>query len=216
MKIIAELGVNYNSDEEIIQMLDKCQELNIPFAKLQLFTKDMVPTELRHTYIDKKRAKKIYKAGQERNVEVFFSVMYLGGFDICEEVGVKYYKLRFMDRNNLILYRRLKKIKNFQEKTIFVSCQDPKNTIFYNMAKHRGNIRFLYVIPKYPAKYKQYAKASGVLNIDGFSDHTVDLELFEYARGIGYPYFEMHVCLECETAYEGEWSKNFEKIKEVL
>ena len=216
-KLIAEFGVNYNSDEDIIKMLDKCQELKIKFAKLQLFTKDMVPTELQHCYIDEKRAKKIYVAGEKRDIEVFFSVMYPDAIDICETIGIKYYKLRYMDRNNLILYRKLKKIK---DKIIFVSCQNPKDTIFWNMKKHQGNIDFLYCVPKYPAKLKDYIDGwwkPDLKLVWGISDHTPDLELFKKANETAWcEYFEMHVCLDPKTAYEGDWSKSFDMIKEVL
>lgn len=209
------MGVNYNSDREVIEMLNNCEDLGIKYAKFQLFTKNMVSKELQHCYIDKKRAEKFYRAGKRRGIKILFSVMYSEAIDICESIGVNYYKIRYLDRNNLILYRRLKQIKDFKKKTIFVSCDNPQETIFWNISKYQKNIRFLYCIPKYPTTYHRYKKAFWTKNIDGISDHSKDLRLFEYCKEIGYPWFEMHVKLG-DNCYESKWSKSFEELKEVL
>ena len=54
-------------------------------------------------------------------------------------------------------------------------------------------------------------------NFRGVSDHTPDLLLFEFAEaGCSIDWFEMHVCLDKKTAYEGKWSKELRELKEVL
>ena len=229
MKIIAEMGVNYQSDREVIEMLNYCEDLGIKYVKFQLFEKHSIPEELRHCYIDKIRAEKFYNAGKKRGIEVFFSCMYPEAIDICEAIGVKYYKIRYMDRNNLILYRKLKKVKDIKDKIIFVSCQAPKDTIFANMAKYQRNVKFLYCVPQYPAQYKDYIYYpyeskeniyTKIPNLNGISDHTSDLELFKIFKkayhNIKNKWFEMHVCINKKEAYEGLWSKTFEELKKVL
>lgn len=216
MEIVCEMGVNWKTREQAYLMMGKAFALGIKFVKFQLFTKDMVPKDLQDMYIDKDQAEEFVEVGKNFGQDVFFSVMYPGAIDICEEIGVKYYKIRYMDRNNLILYRRLKKIKDFKDKIIFVSCQNPKDTIFWNIAKYQKNVRFLYCVPKYPAQFEQYNQFLGQLGFNGISDHTPDLKLYCLSNGVkNIDYFEMHVKLN-DDCCESDWSKSFEDIKKAM
>lgn len=200
-------------------MLNACEDLNVKFAKFELFIKGMIPKELEPCIIDKERAKKFYESGKKRGIEVFFLTMYPNAIDICESIGVKYYHLRDVDQNNLILYRRLKKIKDFKDKIIFVSCQNPKDTIFWNIAKHQKNIRFLYRVPKNFANIKDYFNIEWKMDLKllhGIIDYTTDLELFKKANETAWcDFFEMSVCLDKETIKRREFIKTFEELKEV-
>ena len=127
-----------------------------------------------------------------------------------EKIGVNYYKVRYFDRNNLTIYRKLKKTK---DNLIFVSCQDPHDTIFYSMAKYQKRVKFLYVVPTYPALYKEYSPLK--LKFHGISDHTSDFELYKNALEWKMEYFEMHM-KQNDDCIEAPWSKSFEELKEVL
>lgn len=181
-----------------------------------MWKKEQVPPEVRKMYIGKGRAKYLFKYAKKHGIEVFFSVFYPEAIDICEDIGVNFYKVRFDDRNNITLFRRLKKTKN---KTIFVSCQDPFDTLYFNLAKFQKNVKFLYVIPKYPANIMDYNKViSGHLyyHFQGISDHTPDIELFKYFNTIKEEcWFEIHV-KENNNCFETKWSKSFTKLKEAL
>ena len=154
MNFIAEFGCNWKTIKDFETMVLLCKTLNIKFVKMQMWKKDKVPKEVRSMYIGKGRAKHCFKFAKKHGIELFYSVFYPEAIDVLEEIGVNFYKVRFYDRNNLTLYRRLKKIK--QGKKIFVSCQDPMDTLYYNMAKYQKNIIFLYCVPRYPAKFEDY------------------------------------------------------------
>ena len=180
---------------------------------MQMWKKDKVPEPVRSMYIGKGRAKYCFKFAKKQCIELFYSVFYPEAVDVCEGIGVNFYKVRFYDRNNLTLYQRLKKIR--QGKKIFVSCQDPMDTLYYNMAKYQKNVIFLYCVPRYPAPLPQYDNAFN-LDIDGISDHTKDLMLFRSAnKYAGFKWFEIHVKMG-NDCYENLWSKSFEQLKEVL
>jgi sialic acid synthase SpsE len=201
-------------------MIKTCQSLGIDTIKMQMFTVDMVPQEIRKCYIGPKRAKYFHGFAKENDIDLFFTCMYPEAVDICNKIGVKYHKIRFFDNRNLILYRKLKKTGQ----DLFISCQDPKETIFYNMSQYQERVKFLYCSPHYPATLNQYILENRNMVIDkpfdGVSDHTPDLELFNLFNSGEYKdkieYFEFHVCNNKKTAYEGEWSKTFEELKEVL
>lgn len=229
MHIVAEMGVNWKTPEQASFMMGMLKGIGIKYIKFQLFLPEMVQEELRTMVITEDLARYLFETGQEYNTEVFFSVMYPEAIDICERIGVNFYKLRYQDQNNLILYRKLKKIKNINKKTIFVSCKKPQNTIFWNWFKYNKNIKFLYCVPKYPAKYEDYIYypyflKNGIYtinpNFSGISDHISNIKLFKvFLKAYHYvkdKWFEMHVCVDKETAYEGKWSKTFQELKEVL
>ena len=216
MEIIAEFGCNWKTIKDFETMVLLCKTLNIKFVKMQMWKKDKVPKEVRSMYIGKGRAKHCFKFAKKHGIELFYSVFYPEAIDICEGIGVNFYKVRFYDRNNLTLYRRLKKIK--QGKKVFVSCQDPMDTLYYNMAKYQKNVIFLYCVPRYPAKIENYLiKDLKIWNgIKGVSDHTSNVDLLKIALKNPYiKWFEMHVKMG-NDCYENLWSKSFEQIKEVL
>jgi sialic acid synthase SpsE len=212
MELIAEFGCNWKTIKDFETMVVLCRALGIKYVKLQMWRKNQVPKEVRPMYVGPGRAKYCFKFAKKHGIELFFSVFYPEAVDICEKIGVNFYKVRYQDRNDYPLYKRLKKTN----KTIFVSCSDPMDTLYFNLATYQKRVKFLYCVPRYPTTYHLYKKALKVKNIDGFSDHTQDLKLFEFAREIGYPWFELHVCEDKKEAYEGKWSKTFKELKEAL
>ncbi|KKK82653.1 hypothetical protein LCGC14_2801250 [marine sediment metagenome] len=220
MQIIAEMGCNFKNRENALFMMGQAFSLGIKLIKFQLFKKEVVPEELKPLSINEELAKELFEAGKQYGQEVFFSCMYPEAVDICEKFGVNYYKVRYFDRNNLTLYRKLKKTK---DNLIFVSCQDPHDTIFYSMAKYQKRVKFLYCIPKYPAPVKDYQPFRKLVSYRGYlgiSDHTNNLEMFKYfytQRDVrpNIKYFEMHMKKD-DDCIEAPWSKSFEELKEVL
>lgn len=216
MEIIAELGVNWNSLQDFWEMITQCKELNIKYVKMQLWDLNQVPKEVHHMFIGKKKAKYFFDYAKNNGISLFYTCFTPAKVQWCEEIGVPFYKVRFFDGRNLPLYRALKKTT----KPIFVSCVNPYDTIFTNMAKYQGRIAFLYCVPEYPATYEAYRYINN--NFSGISDHTPDLRLFIQAKlraeknpNFFMKWFEMHVCLDNE-AYERNWSKSFEELQGVL
>lgn len=218
MKIIVECGCNFSTMAEAKKMIKKAKEINAFLCKFQIYNEGIIKDHLEQEFlknimIDKERAKILVDYGKEIGQEVFFSCMTSEGIEWCEEIGVHYYKIRFFDNRNLILYRRIKKTKV----PIFISCQAPKDTIYYNMSKYQKRIKFLYCVPKYPAKLNSYTGDMLWYGFKGISDHTPDLKLFIMLKDSDQlDYFEMHVKLKDTIPIEDKWSKTFQELNEVL
>jgi len=214
IKIIAEFGVNWNDVKDFETMVLLCKSLGIKFVKMQMWKKEQIPEklkELRKMYVGKGRAKYCFKFAKKHGIELFYSVFYPKAVDICEDVGVNFYKVRYQDRNDYSLYKRLKKTN----KTIFVSCSDPMDTAYLNLATYQKRVNFLFCVPRYPAKFEDY-KPPDRHGFQGISDHTPDLELFKiYNYGNINRWFEMHVKMN-DDCFERAWSKSFEQLKEAL
>lgn len=198
MEIIAEFGCNWDRYVNVIKMLDRCQELGIKYAKMQLWKREQVPKEVEHMYIGKGMAGVYFKEANDRRVEMFFTPFYPEAVDICERIGVNYYKIRSHDYFNLKLYNKIYKTskKFFLSSNINPIC----------------NAINLFCQAHYPARPHEYLEIP--IGYQGVSDHTSDLEVYEYWRD-DLDWFEMHVCLD-DTAYERKWSKTFDEIAEVI
>jgi len=210
MELIAEFGVNWNTIADFQSMVVLCKDLGINIIKMQMFRKDQAPDEVKKMYIGRGRAKYFFKFAKGHGIDLFFTCMYPEAVDICENLGVKYHKVRYVDNKNLILYRKLKKLKQI----LFVSCDDLNDTIFYNLSRYQKRVKLLYCVPRYPVSIKDYLPLN--LKFHGISDHTKDLELYRHALEWKMEYFEMHVCMNKKEAYEGEWSKTLLQLKEEM
>ena len=211
MELILEFGCNWKTIKDFETMIVLCRASGIKFVKLQMWRKDQVPKEVRSMFVGKGRAKYCFKFAKKHGVELFFSVFYPEAVDICEKIGVNFYKVRYADRNDYPLYKRLKKTN----KTIFVSCSDPMDTLYLNLATYQKRVKFLYCVPRYPAKFEDY-KPPDKHGFQGISDHTPDLELFKIYNYANIDrWFEMHVKMG-NDCYESKWSKTFAQITEVL
>lgn len=213
MNIIAEFGCNWNTISDFRSMILFCREMGIKYVKMQLFKPYEVPEEVRRMYIGKGRAKYLFKFAKSHGIELFYTPMYPTAVDICEEIGVNYYKVRYKDNRNLKLYRKIKKTK----KPIFVSCDSfgIMGTVYDNLFIYEGLKRVipLYCVPHYPASFEEY-KTKGHIVV-GYSDHTPDFKLYNTVKEWA-EWIEMHVCLDKKKCYEGKWSKELRKLKEVI
>lgn len=202
MEIIAECGCNWKTLNEAFEMIKECGRIGIKYAKFQLWKKEQAPEAVHCCYLDEEKAKTLFEFGRNIGVEVFFSVFYPEAVDICERIGVNYYKIRYADRNNYEICGRVRETgKNY-----FVSFagRDPTRYVHDNMIP-------LYCIPKYPADFMDYSIGYLDSYFSGISDHTPDTLLYE-KWGRVMDYWEMHVCLT-KDCYEAAWSKTFEEIE---
>lgn len=218
-EILPDLASNWNSMLEIYRMINRCKKSGIKFAKLQMFKKEQVRDVYWNNIITKDIAKKAFDFGVECGVNVYFTPCYPEAVDICEDIGVGYYKVRYKDKNNKEIFNKLKNIK----KPIFVSCDNIRNTLYYGMK----NVICLYCIHRYPAKIDDY---QGFLmeyfqdnpelglfpkgrEFTGISDHTPDLIFFRHYNRY-FKYWEMHMALRKGTIEE-RWSKTFNEVEEL-
>ena len=204
MNIIAEVGSNWKGIGHALDMITHLSNLRIKLIKFQLFTKDQVKDlpEYIPKVIDEDMAKKLFEWGVHKGVNVFFSVCYPEAIPMCERIGVKYYKVRYVDRNNQEI---ICKVANTGKPWFRSGSGDDSFT-------SNTKVINLFCVPKYPARYADYFPLSN--KFGGVSDHTPDLSLFEN-NSFRYEYWEMHV-KEDDNCLESKWSKKIGDIKSVL
>lgn len=207
MRVIAECGVNWRSFDEARLMIQKAKDAGCWAAKFQLFTKKEAPNLPEHLYLSHGQAEMLFDTGKhEVGIEVFFTPMFLEAVDWCEQIGVNYYKIRYTDRHNKKLLKKIRKTKKFT--MISMNLEEIKK-------KYKNFLWYLplFCVPKYPADLYDYYQ--GWL-FDGYSDHTPDLTLLKDMFSMPWiKVFEKHVKLD-ENCIESAWSVTFEQLKEVL
>lgn len=207
MNIIAEVGSNWKDYHQAQRIIKKLADIGICKIKFQLFTKDQVKElpEYHKKSINEHAAKLLFDWGIYCGVDVFFTPMYPEAVDICERIGVKYYKIRYADNANWELLRKCE----HTGKPIFISVSDEIDFPTKRIP--------LFCVPKYPAKYEDYElyrEEFNEFNFKGISDHTSNLKLFkEYSQH--YDYWEMHV-KEDDNCLESAWSKKISDLAEVI
>lgn len=210
MKIIAECGVNWKNLEEAKLMIRKSKEVGCWATKFQLYNEEVIRNHkyykfLKSIMLDFDIAKELFDYGKSINQEVFFSCMFPEAVDWCEDVGVKYYKIRFKDRNN---FNIIDKIKD--------TCKPYFRSVGYKEYNLGIDEISLFCIPKYPTTVYDYIKEIwDILFYKGISDHTSTTELIYFALEHNFEYFEKHVKLT-EDCIESAWSVTFEELAEVL
>ena len=203
MEIIAEFGCNWDTWERALEMIIKCEDLGIKYAKFQMWKKLQVPEEVRDMFINGSGALFLRDYGSKHRVEVFFTPFYPEAVDILEEIKIPFYKIRYAD---YYTYDRsiMNKVLD-TDKAFFISCLTP--------FPHKRAIS-LECAPVYPAPRSGYQLIHE--GFEGISDHTRNLKLYKECLKIPrLKFFEMHVCLDKEC-YEAKWSKTFDEIEAVL
>jgi len=239
MKVIAECGVNWLVDngfkplENAKLMILEAKNVGCWAAKFQLFNEGIVKEtvdgmikdvktrgmrnyleyeytkQLRRGILSKEEAKELFEYGEKEGINVFFTPMFLEAVDWCEDIGVKYYKIRFKDNQN---------------RDLIYKIQDTGKKFFISTRNHDGEDCLgysLYCVPEYPAKLMDYYEifSTGFYDVEGISDHTsctclLQIALYENLEDIRY--FEKHVKLDGSIPIEDKWSVSFKELEEVL
>ena len=210
IKIIAEIGCNFDSIDQAKEMIKRSKEVGCCFSKFQLFTSKEAQNLPEHLYLTFDQAKELFRYGKSIKQEVFFTPMYIKAIDICEQIGVSYYKIRYKDRYNLEIVRKILDTN----KPFFISFdQDDFHLACINrFPKQMFEGMPLLCVPKYPASFEDY---NGIITF-GYSDHTPDFRLLKYAKNNNALWFEKHMKLEGTEPLEDKWSISFKELEEVL
>ena len=204
------MGCNWNNLDEAKAMIDKCAEHGFKFAKFQLF-KDEGQGLPEHLYLTEGQAQMLFDYGKALNVEVFFTCMFAEAVDWCERIGVGRYKIRYMDRNNQGILKKVLDTK----KPYFISMNLEDNPLFGYGYEQR---KVLFCQPYYPCGIGDYVFNSSII-FDGISDHTKDLELLKLALDTHntnpFKYWEKHMKLDSVNRLEDMWSVTFEELASV-
>lgn len=241
IKIICEPAANWEGDlEKAKEFIREAKRLGLFAVKFQMYNEEIISVNPQYfeylvkCILTEEQAKELFEYGKDIGQEVFFTCMYPEAVNICERIGVNYYKIRFADNQN---YEILDKVKQTGKHCLF--SDNPCKFII----SHRGlkNRSTLLCISEYPAEIFTYFKILEENYIHfkehdkwidfpykGISDHTHGLFLYKYIQYKnehvkdfkGYPikleYFEKHMRLNGTHTLEDLWSVTFSELEIVL
>lgn len=197
-------------------MIRQSKQAGASYSKFQLYSwteikdaPDIIREDLQKIMLTRDTAKELFDYGKQINQKVFFTPMYPEAVDICEEIGVELYKIRFGDCYN---YDLIYKVLATHKEVLMSIDRDYRAMEF----KHNRRIAFLYVVPEYPAQPKSYKLTPTIFEyFSGISDHTPNLELARKALKLNPDIIiEKHVKLD-DNCIEKDWSVTFDDLKSL-
>ena len=202
--IVAEIGVNWNGDYKIAElMVKKAKEAGCNAVKFQAFNDKIIGDhpkriELMKTAISKDNIEKINNIAKDNDIEWFCTPMYQDAVDLLESY-VSRYKIRMADSFNIINNQKSEILDRILKtnKEIIISCEkSPVNCRYYKNDK----IKWLYVVPKYPCELTDL-NFKNIKDFDGYSNHCPNIIAPLTAAILGSKIIEVHVTLDKSKEY---------------
>ncbi len=203
MIIIAEIGINHNGNinlaHELIRQAKLC---GADIAKFQFYDPDKIFGP-KGTYPDKKnyefalsvqfnfaQAKVLKRWSDEEGIEFMASVFDLERFGWIESLGVRRHKIASRSVQDKELCREI--LKTGKETFISLGFWKGKGVPYKDK-----NARYLYCVPKYPCEYSDIELPASFAGLpyQGFSDHTIGIEMSLIAVARGANIIEKHFTL---------------------
>jgi sialic acid synthase SpsE len=213
--IIVEGCTNFHSILEAKKIIRTAKEINPGgLVKFQLYNAEDDKGKPHYNWVKEheltfEQAKELFDYGASIDQEVFFSVFDGVFVTWCEKIGVNHIKL------SSLMYD-LRVIKAVEESGIFyISSQQRK---YFNP---RNGDKFLYCPPGYPqredANHHLQIWFDGRDLYDGFSDHSIGLDVSKIALARGAEIIEKHFVLEHDSLFpDNDWSMTPSDLKELV
>lgn len=196
MQLIAEIGVNWDGDFELVkEMMLESSNANFNFVKFQAFQPELVAkhpeaSRVYNSSITSENIKKINSIAEDIGIEWFCTPMYEDAIKILEPF-VKRYKIREYDGREIIgnkATNMFKKLLDTKKEIIISSESSPKNCEFYK----NEQIKWIYCVPKYPCKIEEI-NFSIIDDFDGFSNHCSDIQAIKKVIDLKSKILEIHI-----------------------
>ncbi len=209
--LIAECCSNWIDLDMARQMIFSAKENGADLVKFQLFDAEDDKgkpwyewVKLHELTFD--QAKMLFDFGRRLGIEIFFSVFGVKFVGWCENIGFKRYKVACNFRDNLTLGA----IKS-TGKQVIISMESLDSIDFRDFC----HIKRLYCVPKYPVKPVDI-NLRFIDDFEGFSDHTIGMDIAKIALGRGSQIIEKHFCLDRNSqAPDIAWSMIPEELREL-
>ena len=221
--IVAEIGVNWNGDFDIVrEMMEKSKEIGFNAVKFQSYSSDMIKEHpkrqiLSNSAVTEKNIDEIDKIAKTIGIEWFSTPMFLDAVDFLEPY-VNRYKIREVDGRILLKNKRsdlTDKILS-KNKEVITSCySSPKESIYYK----NSQIKWLYCVPKYPCKLEELNFT--ILNeFNGYSNHCNQIIAPIAAAVLGAEIIEIHITSDKQSNFidnpvSFDYKESFEIIKQI-
>ena len=194
--LVAELGVNWNGDFELVQkMMLNAKTLGCNAVKFQAFNETILgnhpqlPVLMKST-ITEKNIERIDQIANDINIEWFCTPMYPEAVSFLNPF-VKRFKIRELDGRVLLKDQQtpLTEAVINTDKEVFVSSEkSPEFCKYY----HNSNIKWLYCVPKYPCSLDEI-NFKEISNFHGYSNHCTDAIASVTAAILGAKIIEVHI-----------------------
>ncbi len=178
MRLIAEIGVNWDGDFELAkEMMHVSAKNGFNFVKFQAFRPELVAkhpeaSRVYRSSITPDNINKINSIANDVGIEWFCTPMYEDAIEFLEPF-VNRYKIREYDGREIIVNKSSNIFKKLLEtkKEIMISTEiPPQRCEFYK----NKQIKWLYCVPKYPCELNEI-NFSIIKKFDGFSNHCPDI-----------------------------------------
>jgi len=178
MRLIAEIGVNWDGDFELAkEMMQESVNANFDLVKFQAFKPELVAkhpeaSRVYRSSITRENINKINSIANDIGIEWFCTPMYEDAIEMLEPF-VNCYKIREYDGRKIIAIKTtdiFKKLLNTKKEIIISSESSPQNCKWYD----NEQIKWLYCVPKYPCNLDEI-DFSSLKSFNGFSNHCPDI-----------------------------------------
>jgi sialic acid synthase SpsE len=218
--IIAEIGVNWDGDFEILKkLMNHSKSVGCDAVKFQAYNEEIVKAHpenqrLMKSAISLKNIEKVDQLARETGIEWFATPMYEDAVDLLEPY-VKRFKIREFDSRNIVENKQskiLEKILRTDKEIIISSQKSPKNSTQYG----KSNIKWLYCVPKYPASL-QDLDFSKLGEFDGYSNHVPQIIAPLTAAILGAKIVEVHITPSKQKNFiDNNVSFDLEELKNLV
>lgn len=214
MTLIAEIGQNHCGEKSIaLRLIKLAKENGADLVKFQLYSHEKLykdHPEVPNVELQFWQAQDLFDYGELIGIEVFFSVFDVERVKWCEKIGVKRYKIASGMRDETVLRALLS-----TDKPLIVSSKDRSSPNL--MGKWYSNTKWLYCPPGYPSVVNnQYPVPDfDECPMDGFSDHSIGLDVVKIALARGSQMTEKHFAIDHETGIDAPWSMTPDELREL-
>ena len=218
--IVAEIGVNWDGDYQIVEkMIKNAKQVGCNAVKFQAFNEDVIgehpeKEKLMKTTISKDNIEKIDKLAKNNDIEWFCTPMYPDAVNLLEPY-VNRFKIRMADSINIVNHQKseiLDRILQTKKEIIISSEKSPANCKYFKNDK----IKWLYVVPKYPCKLADL-DFKNIKNFDGYSNHCPYIIAPLLASILGSKIIEIHVTLDkSKKFFDNDVSFDFSEVSKLV
>ena len=196
MQLIAEIGVNWNGDFELVkEMMQESANAGFNLVKFQSFEAKLVAnhpqaSRVFRSSITPENVKKINSISTDIGIEWFCTPMYENAILFLDPYVYRY-KIREYDSRILLTNNSTNVFLKLLEtkKEIMISSESsPQNCKWYN----HEQIKWLYCVPKYPCNLDEIDFPL-LKSFNGFSNHCRNMSAPLEAIRLGSEILEIHI-----------------------
>lgn len=218
--IVAEIGVNWDGDSELVsRMIKEAKDSGCNAVKFQAFQEEIVRNhpqkkKLMKSSISEFNIDTINDISKSVGIEWFCTPMYPEAIKLLDPY-VKRFKIRSYDSKSILANQQtelLEKILATKKETIISCNESPRRTKFYGDSK----IKWLYVVPKYPCQLEDI-NFKNLKDFDGYSNHCPHLIAPLTAAILGAEIIEVHITADKSKDYlDNNVSFDYKELKSLV